>query len=226
MSRTLIAIAAAATLLLAGCSQATYETSEEAAVGDNGSAQGEATRARQAAPARKEQSTIAVPAGTIIDVRLDHALDSGENATGDRFTARVIRDVRSKKRNVIPAGSTIHGMLQEVRKAKRGAGRAKLVLAFTRLELRSRYSTPMVASLSEQSESQKKRNAAVIGGSAAGGAVLGRILGKDTKGAVVGSIVGGAIGTGVVMAQKGEQAVLPAGTELAVKLDEEIRVPD
>jgi outer membrane lipoprotein SlyB len=84
----------------------------------------------------------------------------------------------------------------------------------------------IVAGLSQKSGSKKKRNAAIIGGSAAGGALLGRMIGKDTKGAVVGAIAGGAVGTGVVMSKEGEQVKLPAGTEMTIKLEESIRVPE
>jgi len=108
--------------------------------------------------------------------------------------------------------------------AKRGAGNASMTLRFERLEPTGSDSVDIVASLSDQSDSKKKRNAAIIGGSAAGGALLGRIMGKDTKGAVVGAVVGGAIGTGVVMSKEGEQVNLPSGTLLDVKLERAIQV--
>ena len=99
------------------------------------------------------------------------------------------------------------------------------MLAFTGIELPDERPFPMTASFAERTQSQKKRNAAIIGGSAAGGALLGRIFGKDTKGAVVGAIVGGAAGTGVVMAKNGEQVNFPAGNPVAIRLEQSIEVP-
>jgi hypothetical protein len=109
--------------------------------------------------------------------------------------------------------------------AKRGAGNASLKLAFVGIELPDEETVAMSASFADQTKSQKKRNAAIIGGSAAGGALLGRILGKDTKGAVVGALAGGAVGTGVVMSKNGEQVNLPAGSQIALRLEESIEVP-
>jgi len=140
------------------------------------------------------------------------------------ITAVVAEDVMVGGRPVIPAGSNVRGSVKEVQAAKRGAGNASMMLSFDRLQTPSGASADIVASLSEQTESKKKRNAAIIGGSAAGGALLGRIIGKDTKGAVVGTLVGGAIGTGVVMSKEGEQVNLPSGMELNVRLDRQIQL--
>jgi hypothetical protein len=214
----------AALIALVGCNLP-YETTDssetESAV--------QTYRVQQPSPevelAARAPSLMSVPAGTIIEVRLRKSLDSGRSRVGDTFSARLVEDVVVNGRPAIRVGSIVRGVVQDLRAAERGAGNAKLVLAFTRLEMRGNYATPMIASLPERSESRKKRNAAVIGGSAAGGAQLGGLVGKETKGAVVGSIVGGATGTGVVMAGEGKQVSLPKGTELAIKLDEGIKVP-
>ncbi|MFQ5701867.1 MAG: hypothetical protein ACE5HU_08505 [Acidobacteriota bacterium] len=180
---------------------------------------------RRTASLPKRPSMTTLPEGTILEVQLNSRLSSGANRVGDTFMAEVIEDVRGRSGRVIPAGSTIYGTVSEVKKAKRGAGRASLGITFTQIDLPGGFSSPISASLYEESESKKKKNAAIIGGGAAGGAVLGRILGKNTKGAVIGSIVGGAIGTGVVLSKKGEQVELPAGTVLSIRLDEPLKVP-
>jgi len=228
-SSPFIASLAIAALALAGCAQGQNTATEEAVQNTAQQAPAPAQQApapvRQTPPPPPKPRNLTVASGTALDLRLSDDLDSGVNQAGDAFTAEVLSPVVVDGREVIPAGSTVHGTVQEVSKAKRGAGNAKLVLAFDRLSLPNGYATDITASVAQQSESKKKRNAAVIGGSAAGGALLGRIIGKDTKGAVVGSLVGGAIGTGVVMSKEGEQVKLPAGTEMTVTLDESIQVP-
>ncbi len=228
MSRMLIASLAAAALILTACGQTAEQTAENPAEADRGQQEVAPAqeRASSAAPARRQApAMMGVPDGTTLDVRLETSLNSGKVQVGQSFTAEVIEPVMIQDRVAIPAGSTLHGRVESVKAAKRGAGNASMTLVFTSLELPGGYSTEVTASLSRQSASKKKRNAAIIGGSAAGGALLGRVLGKDTKGAVVGSIVGGAVGTGVVLAKEGEQVNLPEGTEMSVQLEQGIKVP-
>lgn len=216
MSRTLISIMTLAVLVvaLAGCGQGGVSQTGETT---GGSSQPPASFLRPA--------MLEVPAGTDLDLRLQTALSSGTSGVGDDFTATVVDDVVVENRVAIPSGSTVYGSVSGVRAARRGAGNASLSLAFNRLELPDGYSTSISASMHQHSASKKKRNAGIIGGSAAGGALLGRIIGKDTKGAVVGAVVGGGIGTAVVASRPGEQVNLPAGATLSVNLGSSIKVP-
>jgi hypothetical protein len=185
----------------------------------------QATSLVPAASPPRETHMVVVPAGTVLTLALDTALSSGTAHVGDGFTATVVDPILSENRVVIPEGSRIEGKVTEADAAKRGAGNARLTLGFNMLRLPSGYRTGIVGSFQEVTESKKGRNAGIIGGSAAGGALLGRILGKDTKGAVIGSIIGGGIGTAVVMGKEGMQATLAADTPFEIRLEESIRLP-
>ncbi len=176
-------------------------------------------------PEPPRPAMVSVPAGTVIVLSTDTGLNSKTAQVDQTITATVVDDVRLGDRTVIPAGSTLHGRVTEAVAAKRGAGNAKLSVAFDTLEVQGGYRTQIVGTLQEATESKKKRNAAIIGGSAAGGAVLGKILGKDTKSAVIGSVIAGGIGTAVVMGKEGEQVDIPAGTPFEIHLDEAVKVP-
>ena len=52
------------------------------------------------------------------------------------------------------------------------------------------------------------------------GGIIGAVAGSTVKGAVI----GGVLGTGVAVATKGNQIVLPAGTRLRVRLTEPVLV--
>ncbi|HET9482293.1 MAG TPA: hypothetical protein VFP98_11105 [Candidatus Polarisedimenticolia bacterium] len=177
------------------------------------------------APARPAVHMVEVPSGTTLMLAMDTGLNSKTALVGDVFTATLLEPIVVDGREVIPAGSKVEGEVTEAVPAKRGAGNAKLAMSFDHLTLTSGFKTDIVGTFQEVTESKKKRNAAIIGGSAAGGALLGRILGKDTKGAVIGAIVAGGIGTAVVMGQEGEQAKLPADTPFEIRLEEAVQVP-
>lgn len=168
---------------------------------------------------------VGIPAGTELTLALDTTLSSETSHAGDTFSATVVEPIVMDGREVIPAGSTIEGRVTDAAPAKRGAGEAKLALSFGALRLASGYHTSIVGSFQEVSASKKGRNAAVIGGSAAGGALLGRILGKDTRSTVIGAIIGGGIGTAVLVGKEREQAVLPADTPFGIRLEQAIQVP-
>jgi len=168
---------------------------------------------------------VTVPAGTVLTLALDTGLSSATAQVGDTFTATVVEPILSENRIVIPEGSRIEGKVTEAVAAKRGAGNGRLALGFNNLRLPSGYRTGIVGSFQEVTESKKGRNAGIIGGSAAGGALLGRILGKDTKGAVIGSIIGGGIGTAIVMGKEGMQAELESDMPFEIRLEEGVQVP-
>lgn len=178
------------------------------------------------APAAHSMSMVAVPAGTTLSLALDAGISSKTAQVGDLFTATVLEPILVEGREVVPAGSKIEGTVTDAQAAKRGAGKARLEMSFDLLTLPDGYHANIVGVFQEVTESKKKRNAQIIGGSAAGGALLGRILGKDTKGAVVGSIVGGAVGTAVVLGKEGEQAKIPADTPFEIRLEEPVEVPE
>jgi len=171
---------------------------------------------------RSEPELISVAEGTVVRARLEQGLSSNGSRPGESFSATIVEDIYVEDEIAVPEGSTIHGVVSEADPAMRGAGRARLALDFTALELPDGHSVGIVASLEETTESAKQRNTAIIGGSAAGGALLGRLLGKDTKGAVVGTIVGGAIGTGVVLSKEGEQVSFPRGSVVILRLDRSV----
>jgi hypothetical protein len=183
------------------------------------------TTQSRSAPATQQAHMVGIPAGTILTLALDTRLSSETSHAGDSFTATVVEPIVVESREVIPAGSTIEGRVTDATPAKRGAGKATLALSFGSLRLASGYHTSIVGSFEEISASKKGRNAAIIGGSAAGGALLGRIIGKDTRGSVIGAIVGGGVGTAVVMGKEREQAVIPADTPFGIRLGQAIQVP-
>jgi hypothetical protein len=161
-----------------------------------------------------------VPTGTVLMVGFQEPLSSATSRAGDRFTAEVVEPVRLNGRVAIPAGSIIAGRVLSAKPAARlGNARAQLNLEFTSLRLAGGRESPISASFHEQGAGQTRKDGVTIGAAAAGGAVLGRVLGNDRKDTVLGAVVGGAIGTGIAARTRGQQVTLPEGIAVEIELD-------
>ena len=170
-------------------------------------------------PATEQRSvTVTVPASTGIEVEFLVGLSSEEALVGDAVETLVVNDLMQDGRITIPAGSIVAGQVIEVQPAKKIGGRARLLLDFDTLRLRSGEEIAIRSSIEYVGKKQTGKDAATIGGSAAGGAILGRVLGGDNKdkGTVLGAVVGAAIGTAVAAKNKTDPVSIEAGqiTEL------------
>jgi hypothetical protein len=177
-------------------------------------------------PPQPEPIIKTVPAGTAIEVAFLDGVSSKSSRAGDGFRARVTKDVVQDGIVVIPAGSVVVGSVTEAVALKKIGGKAKLALAFNKLELTSGRSAPISASFAETGKSETGKDASTIGGATAGGAVLGRMLSKGDrgKGTVLGAIVGAAAGTAIASKTKGEEVDIPAGTAITLKLDQAAQI--
>lgn len=177
---------------------------------------------------RTSTMVATVPSGTVLEAELLQELSSAGSAAGDTFRARLVSDVLEEGGQVaIPEGAEVVGVVEEaVPLTRRVGGKARLTLRFTDLVLPSGATVPIRASLIEQGRSETRKDAATIGGAAAGGAILGRILnGKDrSRGAVIGAIIGAAAGTVIASRTPGQEVVFPEGTVINLNLDQDAEV--
>jgi hypothetical protein len=185
--------------------------SSRATSGDN------AARRTAAAPAAPRWREVTVPAGTALPLELLTALSSE--------TARVETPVRARLRQAVvvneyialPAGTVLHGTVTDVDRAGRVQGRARLAFRFTEAELNGGREELSTNPVSFQGEATKGEDATKIGAGAVGGAIIGGILGGG-DGAAKGAAIGGAAGTGAVLATRGREVSLAAGTDIAATL--------
>jgi hypothetical protein len=165
-----------------------------------------------------------IPADAVLGLQIDRTVSSELARVEDRVDARVTRDVRVGDRVAIPAGAVVQGSVMEVERGGKVKERAKLGIRFhtvvladgTRLNIKTE-------SIVREGASPSKGSAARIGGAAAGGAILGAILGGG-KGAVIGGSIGAAGGTAATMAGDRQPAVLPAGSTVSVRVQQPVTV--
>ena len=162
-----------------------------------------------------------VPVGTEFDVRLQTPLSSAQSQVEDRFDATTMVDLRDERGKVlVPAGSTMRGIISSVTKATRTERTGKMTVAFDRVTIDGR-NYPMRATVTQALESEGiKGEKEKIGIGAGAGAIIGAILG-GVKGAVAGVLIGGG---GTIAATEGKDVDLPAGTVFRVRLDSPLQL--
>ncbi len=168
------------------------------------------------APTRRNE----IPSGQEIDVRMERELSSATAQVEDRFTATTVVDLYQGNDVLIPAGSTMRGVVSSVNKATRTDRKGSLTVAFDQVTIRGR-AYPMRGTVTQALESEGiKGEAGKIGAGAGVGAILGGILG-GAKGALLGILIGGG---GTIAATEGKDAVVPAGTVLRVRFEQPLVV--
>ncbi len=175
-------------------------------------------------PPAPEFVELVIPSDAVLGLQIERTVSSEVARVEDRVDARVTRDVRVGNRVAIPAGSLVQGSVMEVERGGKVRERSKLGIRFHTVVLAdgSRL-TIKTDSVVREGPSPAKESAAKIGGAAAGGAILGAILGGG-KGAVIGGSIGAAGGTAATMAGNRQPAVLPAGSTVSVRVQQPVTV--
>lgn len=178
---------------------------------------------QQKAEAEKE-TTETLTTGTEFVASLQNGINTGKNKVGENISLRTLEPVRVNAMDVVPAGSTINGEITHIDPAGRVAGGAELTLRFSELVMPDGKSYAISCEpFRLEGKGEGKSSALQIGGGAAAGALIGGLVGgKDDigKGAAAGAI----IGTGVAVATKGDQIILPAGQKMKVALNAPVTI--
>lgn len=167
---------------------------------------------------------LTVPAGTSLPVRLAAGLSTEANSEGDRFEATLDRAITIDGKVVAPAGSGVAGRVYHSQRSGKVKGRAELGLTLTSLVVDGKTYAIDTNNWFRQASGTKKKDAAIIGGAAGVGGLVGAIAGGK-KGAAIGAAVGGGGGTGVVVATRGKPVALGSEARLTFRLQKAIELP-
>jgi hypothetical protein len=170
-------------------------------------------------PTPPDEATLA--AGTTLHLAMQSELTTKTAQVGDAFTAVVTQPIIVGNRVVVPEGATVYGHVAATSQPGKLSGKGMMQLAFDELEFEGRRYN--VASVGDTiwGKSGTGKDAAMIGGGAAAGAVLGKVLGGS---AAKGAVIGGAAGTAATLLTRGPQLEMKAGTPVACPLDHAITV--
>jgi hypothetical protein len=166
---------------------------------------------------------LVLPEGTRLPLVLETSLSSKTSHKGDLVVAKLRDDVKVGEKVVLPEGTEMRGRVTAAAPSGKVKGLARLAFDFDTLLLKGKEHTVEMRTVDITAPKTHKKDAAIIGGGAGAGALIGAIV-DGKKGAGVGALVGGAAGTGVVLTTTGKEVQIPAGSALSVKLTTEARL--
>ena len=179
----------------------------------------DAPRTAEPVPATATWREITLPTGTQFPVTLDTAVNSDTSRVEQPVTAHLSRSIHVHGDAVLPEGSRVTGVVTDATRSAKVKGRAHVAMRFDSLTPSGgdqRYAI-RTASIARTAQATKQKDALKIGAPAAGGAIIGALLGGK-KGALVGTAVGGGAGTAVVLSTRGQEVHLAKGTPLTLTL--------
>jgi hypothetical protein len=173
----------------------------------------------ETAVAKAIEREVTVPAGTELPIVLDTSVGSKTSRVEDPVRGHLSRAISVDGRPVLAEGSIVSGVVADATPAGKVKGRAHLAVRFDSIAPREggeRYRIE-TAAVGRTAPATTKDDAIKIGAPAAGGAIIGAIVGGG-KGAAIGTAVGGGGGTAVVLSTTGKETSLPVGSALRLKL--------
>ena len=181
---------------------------------------------RAAAPARtsspQRRSSVTIPEGTVVTVRLIDSIDADVTGVGERFRASIEEAVIVDGREVITTSDDAFVEVARVEQAGRIRGKDEISLELAAVEVSGREYELDTNYAELASKSQTKRTAKTAGGGAALGAIIGAIAGGG-KGAAIGAGIGAGAGT-VYSATRGQELKIPSETLLTFSLRAPVRL--
>ncbi|MBI4166793.1 MAG: hypothetical protein HY508_13790 [Acidobacteria bacterium] len=167
--------------------------------------------------------TVAVPAGTEIQVRLNESIATNRDTAGDSFQAVVAEPVMIDGKTVIPKGAPASGQIVSIRESGRLSGVARMRLMLKSVEVDGKEYELHTSDYSGHGGNHRKRNWGFIGGGAGGGALIGA-LAAGGKGAAIGGPIGAGAGIAAATLTGKKDFVLPAETLLRFELADPVEV--
>jgi hypothetical protein len=158
-------------------------------------------------------------------VVLDTGVGSDTSRVEQPVHAHIARPIVVNGQTVLPAGTKVSGVVTDARRSGKVKGLAHVGMRFDTLAPRGddeRYKI-RTAAVGRTAQSTKKKDALEIGAPAAGGAIIGAIVGGK-KGAAIGTAAGGGAGTAVVLSTRGKEVHLPKGSALTLRLSEPVTI--
>lgn len=135
-----------------------------------------------------------------------------------------MNSVRLDGNVVIPAGSSVRGVVVTAHSAGRFKGAASLAVRLVSVNVNGQSYPIQTRLISVQTTGKGKRTGAMVGGGGGGGALIGGLAGGG-KGALIGGLLGAGAGTaGAGLTGNNRDISYPAETVLAFRLSKSLNL--
>jgi hypothetical protein len=178
----------------------------------------------EAVPPPPQPVNVTITAGTELAIRIDQRISVKSSHAGETFTGEIQAPVMASDGSiVIPKGADVNGVVAESHRGGHFKGRSTLELRLTSLVVNGTTYPLETADLERTKKGKGKRTAAMIGG----GAGLGMLVGGVASGGVgllVGGLVGGGAGTAVAGTTGNRALDIPAESVVHFKLADDLTI--
>jgi hypothetical protein len=164
-----------------------------------------------------------VASGTALAIVLKEGVTTKTAQPEDRVVAELAEDVVVDGDVLLPAGSEVIGHVVTALRSGRVKGRARLVASFDQIRVDGRTFRIDATGFDVTAGSSKGKDAKIAGGAAAAGAIIGAIA-DGGEGALKGGAIGGAAGGAAVLATRGQEVELKAGSRYKIELRKSLRL--
>lgn len=161
--------------------------------------------------------SIIVPAGTIVRVRINQAMDSRHSEPGTVFDGVVLNDVLSDSLVAIPRGATVQGRVSDTQPGGNFRGRGGIALELTDVIVGGHRYPLATTSWTHQGYDKTGQTVGTTAGLGATGAMIGAIAGGG-PGALLGAGLGAVAGLGVSSASRQGEATVPSEAIVSFRL--------
>lgn len=176
--------------------------------------------ARPAARTAPVPVRLTAPAGTRVQVSITQTLSASRNNAGDGFSGVLAAPVETADGAVVfPRGANVSGTVVAAKGRGRFKGAGDLGIEVSSID-------GVAVSTSEYEKAAKgkgKRSAAMIGGGAGLGALIGGLAGGG-KGAAIGALAGGGAGTAGAAYTGNKDVVIPSESVVTFRLTAPVTV--
>jgi hypothetical protein len=177
----------------------------------------------KAAAGNKAAEVVAIPAGTVVVVRLGETLSSNGSQAGQGFSATVAKPVVVDGKTVIEQGAAARGTVLDAKGMGHFKGGAMLEVRLNSVTINGKEHNIQTAAVEREIKGKGKRSAGFIGGGAGAGALIGALAGGG-KGAAIGAAAGAGAGTAGAAFTGNKEIVMPAESAVSFKLTQPIEV--
>jgi hypothetical protein len=165
---------------------------------------------------------VNIPAGSELAIRINQNISVKHTPAGARFDGEVVEAwTDSSGRVILPKGTPVNGVVDESHRRGHFKGRSELELRLTSLTLNGQQYPVETRDLRETKKGKGKRSAAMIGGGAGLGMLIGGIASGGT-GLLIGGLAGGGAGTAAAGLTGNRDLDIPAESIVHFRLSDDL----